>query len=172
MTLIFFCPEDGFVAINHQGRLVSANLPWKTESEFYVYQVYRTDGRNLAYQQPAFISVYCVSGSILEVMMRSTVFFLQLSKNILPDYIHVMGINYGIYFSQLNVYPKNVILFQKYKHTHVILHTPKHFSTVSLFQKIIVSHYLWNNQLFITWPLGILKIFALFRRNLHFEKWI
>lgn len=23
-----------------------------------------------------------------------------------------MGINYGIYFSQLNVYPKNVILFQ------------------------------------------------------------
>ena len=112
MTLIFFCPEDGFVAINHQGRLVSANLPWKTESEFYVYQVYRTDGRNLAYQQPAFVSVYCVSGSILEVMMRSTVFFLQLSKNILPDYIHVMGINYGIYFSQLNVYPKNVILFQ------------------------------------------------------------
>lgn len=112
MTLIFFCPEDGFVAINHQRRLVSANLTWKTESEFYAYQVYRMDGRNLAYQQPAFVSVYCVSGSILEVMLWSTVFFLQWSKNILPDYIHVMGINYGIYFSQLNVYPKNVILFQ------------------------------------------------------------
>lgn len=59
LTLILFCPEEGFVDINCQWQLVSANLPWKTKSELHGYKVYRMGRNVLIINQSFWASTVC-----------------------------------------------------------------------------------------------------------------